>query len=199
MLLKYNDIHVLIIFGDEIDFCSFFISSCHSSDFKCSKNILLFYFIQTNSKFWPNKVFKKVITWRRENGFNFGPKGKNGVCIAICRANFAPGVKTKSSAECKLFNNCHLESSSDISILLIYFTVPALNSLVIQAVTWALDKINMVSKLMSIPMHVSQLRSKACFSKVSPPSSGFWCYSAIRNLPDMNFYHSTKHYISIKP
>ena len=82
---------------------------------------------------------------------------------------------------------------------LIYFTVPALNSLVIQAVTWALDKINMVSKLMSIPMHVSQLRSKACFSKVSPPSSGFWCYSAIRNLPDMNFYHSTKHYISIKP
>ena len=53
MLLKYNDVHVLIVFGDEIDFGTLFISSCHSADFKCSENILLVYFIQSY------KVFNK--------------------------------------------------------------------------------------------------------------------------------------------
>ena len=35
------------------------------------------------------KVFREIITWRRNNSFNFSPKGKNGVENAIC----APGVK----------------------------------------------------------------------------------------------------------
>ena len=38
------------------------------------------------------KVFTKIITWRRNNGFHFSPKGKNGVQNAIC----APGVKDTS-------------------------------------------------------------------------------------------------------
>ena len=56
MLLKYNDVHVLIVFGDEIDFGTLFISSCHSADFKCSENILLVYFIQSYQGY---KVFNK--------------------------------------------------------------------------------------------------------------------------------------------
>ena len=35
------------------------------------------------------KVCVQIITWRRNNGFHFSPKGKNGVQNAIC----APGVK----------------------------------------------------------------------------------------------------------
>ena len=35
------------------------------------------------------KVFVQIITWHRNNGLHFSPKGKNGVQNAIC----APGVK----------------------------------------------------------------------------------------------------------
>ena len=38
------------------------------------------------------KVFTEIIAWRRDNGFHFSPKGKNGAQNAIC----APGIKIQS-------------------------------------------------------------------------------------------------------
>ena len=38
------------------------------------------------------KVRVQIITWRRDNGFHFSPKGKNDVQNAIC----APGVNLSS-------------------------------------------------------------------------------------------------------
>ena len=38
-----------------------------------------------------DKIFTKVITWRRNNDFHFSPKGKNGAQNAICPS----GVKTQ--------------------------------------------------------------------------------------------------------
>ena len=49
------------------------------------------------------KVLREILTSRRNNGFHFSPKGKNGVQHAIC----APGVKQNDEILLNIYQNSY--------------------------------------------------------------------------------------------